>query len=399
MEGHIRGPVHTTSLRGRVDECALLDGLVADIRRGEGQSLILRGEAGIGKTALLEYLLASASDLTVVRAVGVESEMEFAFAGLQQLCAPLHDRLEGLPAPQRDALRVVFGLDAGSTPDRFLVGRQSRQHRRHARCLNSREVRAATQRSPARIGSAAGQSGHAHHRGRAAAAPLLEEATRIFADEEFVPEARLRWGWLTVVPSYVLWDLESNRAICVRQLEAVRDAGALARLPLEPATFTLVAVRCGDFADAATAIAEAEALSDASGARLSPFSTMMLAVLRGRPEAEALIELARREASDRGQGVAIHVAQWMSAVLSNSFGRYAEAVAAAQHAATDRPQELFGAPVWATLELIEAATRSGNPDMARIALERIVAATSFAATDSALEPSLVPAAGKQGQGR
>ena len=122
MEGHIRGPVHTTSLRGRVDECALLDGLVVDVRRGEGRSLVLRGDAGIGKTALLAYLIESASDLTVVRAVGVESEMELAFASLHQLCAPLLDRLERLPGPQRDALRVVFGLHVGPAPDRFLVG-------------------------------------------------------------------------------------------------------------------------------------------------------------------------------------------------------------------------------------------------------------------------------------
>ena len=83
---------------------------------------MLRGEAGIGKTALLEYLVESASDLTVVRAVGVESEMELAYAGLHQLCAPLLDRLERLPAPQRQALEIVFGLSAGAAPDRFLVG-------------------------------------------------------------------------------------------------------------------------------------------------------------------------------------------------------------------------------------------------------------------------------------
>ena len=82
----------------------------------------MRGEAGIGKTALLEYLVESASDLTVVRAVGVESEMELAYAGLHQLCAPLLDRLERLPAPQRQALEIVFGLSAGAAPDRFLVG-------------------------------------------------------------------------------------------------------------------------------------------------------------------------------------------------------------------------------------------------------------------------------------
>ena len=100
----------------------VLDRLVGDIRRGESRSLVLRGEAGIGKTALLEYLIASASELTVVRAVGVESDMELAYAGLHQLCAPLLDRLERLPPPQRDALTVVFGLSVGAAPDRFLVG-------------------------------------------------------------------------------------------------------------------------------------------------------------------------------------------------------------------------------------------------------------------------------------
>ena len=118
----VRGPESHTSLLGRATECALLDDLLEAIRRGESRSLVLRGEAGIGKTALLEYLVESASDLTVVRAVGVESEMELAFAGLHQLCAPMLDRLERLPAPQREALEIVFGLSAGAAPDRFLVG-------------------------------------------------------------------------------------------------------------------------------------------------------------------------------------------------------------------------------------------------------------------------------------
>ena len=99
-----------------------MERLLADVRRGEGRSLVVRGEAGIGKTALLEYLLESASDMTVLRAVGVESEMELAYASLHQLCAPLLDRFEGLPAPQREALRIVFGVTKGAPPDRFLVG-------------------------------------------------------------------------------------------------------------------------------------------------------------------------------------------------------------------------------------------------------------------------------------
>jgi DNA-binding CsgD family transcriptional regulator len=110
------------ALLGRADECALLDGLLDDVRGGKSRSLVLRGEAGIGKTALLEYLVASASDLKVVRAVGVESEMELAYASLHQLCASLLDPLERLPAPQRRALEIVFGLSGGAAPDRFLVG-------------------------------------------------------------------------------------------------------------------------------------------------------------------------------------------------------------------------------------------------------------------------------------
>jgi predicted ATPase len=109
------------SLLGRTHECAVIDGLIGDVRRGASRSLVLRGEAGIGKTALLEYLIESASGVTVERAVGVESEMELAFASLHQLCGPMLDRLPRLPEPQRQALEIVFGLRAGAAPDRFLV--------------------------------------------------------------------------------------------------------------------------------------------------------------------------------------------------------------------------------------------------------------------------------------
>jgi DNA-binding CsgD family transcriptional regulator len=121
METRLAAAGRRAPLRGRANECGLLDALVADVRRGESRSLVLRGEAGIGKTALLQYLIESASDMTVLRAVGVESEMELAYASLHQLCAPLLDGLERLPPPQRDALRVVFGAAAGMPPDRFLV--------------------------------------------------------------------------------------------------------------------------------------------------------------------------------------------------------------------------------------------------------------------------------------
>jgi DNA-binding CsgD family transcriptional regulator len=109
-------------LRGRGEECALLDGMVSAVRGGQSRTLVLRGEAGVGKTALLNHLIATASDLQVVRAIGVESEMELAFASIHQMCGPLLVHLDALPAPQREALEIVFGLSAGPAPDPFLIG-------------------------------------------------------------------------------------------------------------------------------------------------------------------------------------------------------------------------------------------------------------------------------------
>ena len=100
----------------------MLDRLVQGARSGRSGVLVLRGEAGIGKTALLDYLCGRALGCCVARAAGVESEMELAFAGLHQLCAPFLDRLPRLPGPQADALRSAFGLRSGDAPDRFLVG-------------------------------------------------------------------------------------------------------------------------------------------------------------------------------------------------------------------------------------------------------------------------------------
>jgi len=109
-------------LRGRRSESEALDQLLDAIRAGESRVLVVRGEPGVGKSALLEYLSAQAMGCRVARAAGVQSEMELAFAGLQQLCAPMLDHVERLPAPQRDALRTAFGLTGGAAPDRFLVG-------------------------------------------------------------------------------------------------------------------------------------------------------------------------------------------------------------------------------------------------------------------------------------
>src|SRR5580700_6468091 len=109
-------------LLGRLPERAALSGLLEAARAGRSGVMVVRGEPGVGKTALLEYAIESAAGLRIARVAGVESEMELAFAALQQLCAPMLDKLAALPDPQREALGVAFGLNKGAAPDRFLVG-------------------------------------------------------------------------------------------------------------------------------------------------------------------------------------------------------------------------------------------------------------------------------------
>src|ERR1700683_5049189 len=115
-------PGRPSGLMDRQAECGVLDQLINVVRAGGSRVLVVRGEPGVGKSALLDYLAGRAAGCRVVRAAGVESEMELAVAGVHQLLAPVLDHAEGLPGPQREALRTAFGLSAGPVPDRFLVG-------------------------------------------------------------------------------------------------------------------------------------------------------------------------------------------------------------------------------------------------------------------------------------
>src|SRR5919109_3410263 len=108
-------------LLGRAGERQVFDRLLENVRGGQSPVLVVRGEAGVGKTALLHYCARQASGFRVARIAGVESEMELPFAGLHQLCAPMLGRLDALPEPQRAALRVALGLSSGPAPERFLV--------------------------------------------------------------------------------------------------------------------------------------------------------------------------------------------------------------------------------------------------------------------------------------
>ncbi len=110
------------ALLGRHTECAALDGLVDAVRAGHSRALLILGEPGVGKTALLRHVATHATGCRVLRAAGVQAEMELPFAGLHQLCVPMLDLLDRLPVPQREALSTAFGLTEGRAPDRFLVG-------------------------------------------------------------------------------------------------------------------------------------------------------------------------------------------------------------------------------------------------------------------------------------
>jgi DNA-binding CsgD family transcriptional regulator len=753
-EARFRGP--GGPLRGRASECALLDDLVSAIRRGESRSLVLRGEAGIGKTALLEYLIASAPDATVVRAVGVQSDMELAFASLHQLCGPLLDRLETLPAPQRQAIKIVFGLTAGEAPDRFLVGlatlslfsevaeqrpllcvvddaqwldrasaltlafvarrllaepiaivfaaREPGEELRHvselevagvrngdARALLSSAVRfkldegvrdriiaetrgnplallelpqgltarqlaggfglveaqglagrieesfvrrieplsddarllllvaaaepvgdplllmAASERlgialsatgaetdallalgervifrhplvrsavyrtatreqrqevhlalaeatdrtvdpdrrawhlataapgpdesvaaaleqsagrAQARGGLAAAAaflhrsvvlSGDPEQRvrralaaaqasldagmfeealkllalaeastpdelqaahlellrgqiafasrmgptapslllnaaqrlerldpelaretyldawgaaffagrlgsagilaevsraalsaprstrplrasdllldglstlvteGRAAAAPLLRRTTAICADDASSGQENFRWGWLVTISAKLIWDEDGWHAVSARFLREGRDAGALARLPIDLTDWAFFGTWCGDFAAADVAIAELEGITQATGTDFAPYAQLLLAAFRGQTDALPLIESTIRDAGASGQILGVQWAEWVSAILFNGLARYDRALASAQRAADETPPLQFSP--WASTELVEAAVRSARPEVASGALERVISATASCNTD------------------
>src|SRR5262245_43592826 len=121
LTGFRRMRPSSPQLLGRDRECAALDDLLAQVREGHSGVLLLRGEPGIGKTALLRYLTEVGSGLTLVRATGVESEMELPYAGLYEFCFPMLGGLGSLPEPQQRALSVALGLSTGESPDKFLV--------------------------------------------------------------------------------------------------------------------------------------------------------------------------------------------------------------------------------------------------------------------------------------
>ena len=219
--------------------------------------------------------------------------------------------------------------------------------------------------------------------GPSAAAPALRQVARVFASDSISTEEELRWGWLAQAAASALWDDVTWRAMLLRQVQLARDVGALDQLPIDLASLGTATAWTGDLTVVSALIAEADAVRAATGSRTAPFAAMLLASLRGdQAEAAPLIEAAIADAPARGQGIAATYAHWAAAILANGLGRYADALEAAKQASQDSPA-LYVA-MWALPELIEAATRTGNADIAGDALARLAETTQAGATDFGL---------------
>jgi DNA-binding CsgD family transcriptional regulator len=215
--------------------------------------------------------------------------------------------------------------------------------------------------------------------GHAAATPTLQRAVVALAD---IPvEDVLRWGWMTAGASAAVWDHEGWLATCTRQVQVVRDAGALAALPIHLTYLGMATVWTGDFAGAASLAAELDSVAAATGSRFPPYTLVRLRGLQGR-ESEASATIASAIEQFGGQGMTALRAYWAAAVLYNGLARYEKAASAAQRATSNALNHWI--PTWVLPELVEAAVRGGDTRLARDALERLTKTTQPCGTELAL---------------
>jgi DNA-binding CsgD family transcriptional regulator len=216
--------------------------------------------------------------------------------------------------------------------------------------------------------------------GRAAGTPTLQQAAKALL--EISVEDVLRWGWMATAASDAVWDSEGMLATATRALQLVRAAGALAQLPIYLSAVALARAWIGDFAGAASLVAEIDSVVAATGSRFVPGAALRLRSLQGREaETSALIASTIQHAAAGGHAMGLY-AHWAAAVLYNGLARYQEATESAR-AATSSPFEVF-VSVRALPELVEAAARSGDAELAREALERLAETTQPCGNDLAL---------------
>jgi DNA-binding CsgD family transcriptional regulator len=218
--------------------------------------------------------------------------------------------------------------------------------------------------------------------GYAAGVPPLRQALDAVSGDDGHTEDDIHWLWLACRIAPDLWEDETWHELATRQLQLARDAGALTLLPLAATYRAGVHVHAGEFAAAAALIEEAEAITEATGNAPLGYTSLVLGAWHGQ-EAQALelIEASREDAAVRGEGRAITLAEYATAVLYNGLGRYREALAAAQRASEHDDLGLYG---WALIELVEAAARSRQPQLAADALERLSERTGLSGTDWSL---------------
>jgi DNA-binding CsgD family transcriptional regulator/tetratricopeptide (TPR) repeat protein len=218
--------------------------------------------------------------------------------------------------------------------------------------------------------------------GYGAAVPILRKALDVFGND-LSPEDELRWHSLAFLVAGRLWEDQRFKPLSDRSVELVRSLGALSELPLALTSKAIMLALAGELTEAsATVDGELQAALEATGISPPPYAALVVAARRGRTaEAAVLIDTITREVRRRGEGHAIVHVDWASAVLNNGLGNYQEAMTAAQRAIEHSELAI---PQWATVELIEAATRSGHSDIAADALGRLAGTTSASGTDWAL---------------
>ncbi|HWN60978.1 MAG TPA: LuxR C-terminal-related transcriptional regulator, partial [Streptosporangiaceae bacterium] len=219
--------------------------------------------------------------------------------------------------------------------------------------------------------------------GYPAGARVLKQAVSAFRSDEVSREEGLRWLWQASYAAELVWDYGSWDVLSARHVKLASEAGALIAMPIVLNMRALPQLLAGEFAAAASLITQLESVTEATGSSVAPYASLVLAALRGREtEAARLIEAAQKEAERRAVGFWLTFAQWATAVLDNSLGRYEQALAAAEQASQD--SSVLPPANWALVELIEAATRGGAPERVAPALQRLSQMTRASGTDWAL---------------
>ena len=215
------------------------------------------------------------------------------------------------------------------------------------------------------------------------AAPVLQEAVNAFAGGEVSTEEVLRWGWLATVAAVYVWDYDRCLAVATRNVQLARDSGALEVLAVALNIMAQAAAMGGDFATAALLVAEADAVCEATGTHTGPYGALVLAGFRGHEsEVSDRIAATINDATAGGQGTIIQFMSYAKAVAMNGLGRYDEAVARGHEASDDTPELVVSR--WALGELVEAASRTRDTELAARALARLGEHTQASDCDWAL---------------